>query len=405
METKERASWRAIRIAVAIPLALASVAALFPYTVIPVSSQAVVNARLTLVKAPLEGNLQGVAFETGDVVQWHQPLVKIQALPSTVSATNQEYERSLRDMQQKRAELDGRLKASSQRLSRASQETQNFAQHQVEDLKAKLQQTETEVDSSKAKLTPLEKELKAYLQAEKDHLMPHFMVQRANDELEKAQTKATDEQARAAELQRQVLQVQSGYFGGLSQAPSSVEKQDQASSDADLLRQELTAIDEQIRMATQKHAVGELAFSGTAVVSSPVGGVVWARAVAPGQSVGAGDDLFRIADAASIHVEVWLDRRYGPQLSIGDQALIYLPGLGKTVTGRVVSFQGTNRRRMDEEVNAIDLQPVHPDQYHVTIELNSAERKSIYIGQAAKVLFPGRPDAFVSKLYSWLVRL
>jgi hypothetical protein len=85
--------------------------------------------------------------------------------------------------------------------------------------------------------------------------------------------------------------------------------------------------------------------------------------------------------------------------------MVYLPGLGKTVPGHVVSFQGTSRSRLDEEVNAIDLQPTHQDQYHVTVELDNADRKAIYIGQAAKVLFPGPESAFKAKLYSWLIKL
>jgi hypothetical protein len=104
-------------------------------------------------------------------------------------------------------------------------------------------------------------------------------------------------------------------------------------------------------------------------------------------------------------VEVWLDRRYGPQLSIGDTALVYLNGLGKELSGKVISFQGTSRRRLDEEVNAIDLQPVHPDQYHVTIELDEKDRQILYMGQAAKVLFPGSKSRLTTRFYFWLTRL
>jgi multidrug resistance efflux pump len=144
---------------------------------------------------------------------------------------------------------------------------------------------------------------------------------------------------------------------------------------------------------------------GPLPIQSPVSGVIWARSVAAGQSVQAGDDLFHIADEGSIHVEVWMDRRYGPQLSVGDPALIYLSGIGQEFKGRISSFEGTSHRRLDEKINAIDLQAVHPDQYHVTIELDPADRKATYIGQAAKVLFPGTGHELRARLYFWLTRI
>ena len=406
LATQERLTWKATRLCIAIPLVLASGAAFAPYTVIPVSSQAVVNARLSRVRAPLEGDLQSLTLETGDLVSSNESLAQIHALPSTIAANNTEYERSLRDLQQKRAELEGQLKASQERLSRYNQLAQSYAEHLSTDLQSELQSATTDLVSANAKLAPLEEEVKRDTQAEKDHLMPRSMVDQVTDALEKAKTDASNRALHVSQLQRQISDVQSGYFlGSASQPPASMERRDETASDADLLRQEEVALDGQITELKGQLSDKVRSLSATSTVKSPVGGVIWARAVAPGQGVGEGDDLFRIADASSIHVEVWLDRRYGPQLSVGDTALVYLSGMGKTLSGRVVSFQGTSRRRLDEEVNAIDLQPVHPDQYHVTIELDSSDRKAIYIGQAAKVLFPGPRDEFKAKLYSWLVRL
>ena len=406
LETQERATWKLLRLCVAIPLVLASGAAFAPYTIIPVSSQAVVNARLSRVRAPIEGDLQGLTLETGDIVVPDQPLARIHALPSTISAKNTEYERNLRDLEQKRAELEGETKASQGRLSKYNQMAQSYGEHLARNLQEELQTAIADLASAKKKILPLEEENKQDVQAERDHLMPRSMVEQAAEALEKAEGDVSDRALHISQLERQIADLQGGYFlGSASQAPPSIEKRDEAASEADLLSQEELALDAQIAELKRELSVQIHSLSASSTINSPVSGVIWARAVAPGQGVGEGDDLFRIADASSIHVEVWLDRRYGPQLSVGDTALLYLSGMGKTLSGRVVSFQGTSRRRLDEEVNAIDLQPVHPDQYHVTIELEPSDRKAIYIGQAAKVLFPGPKNEFKAKLYSWLMRL
>jgi multidrug resistance efflux pump len=404
VEPKERATWKVVRIAVALPLFLASSATLFPYAAIPVSSQAVVNARLTLVRAPKEGNLQSVSLETGDLIEANQPLVKIRPTTSMAPAGTTEYERALLDLTQKRDDIESHLKANALKLSRANEETQSYTDHQISDLKTELQSARAQATAAQEKAAQLGKELARDTQAEHDHLMPHSMVAQASEAYERAVSKAEDSQNTAELLQRKIADLQNGYFG-TTQSPVSVDKSSQTTDDSDLLRQQLMAVSDQIAEMKKTHTVSAGTTPGDTVVPSPVNGVVWVRAVAPGQSISAGDNLFRIADAASVHVEVWLDRRYGPQLSIGDPVMIYLPGLGKTMSGRVVSFQGASGRRMDGEGSAIDLQPVHQDQYHVTVELPTADRKATYIGQSAKVLFPGPKEAFKAKLYSWLIRL
>jgi multidrug resistance efflux pump len=255
---------------------------------------------------------------------------------------------------------------------------------------------------------PLAAEVKRDQQAVSDHLMPQSMLDHVNEKLDEAKRNAQTAAAATQHLQTQLKDVKSGYvLDANARSPASVEQRDAAAAETEQLAAEKLAVDSQLDELKHQGPAQPLSTPGdnaTLVLRSPVAGPVWARSVSPSQTVAAGDDLFRVADDASIHVEVWLDRRYGPQLSVGDTSIIYLGGLGKELRGRVVSFQGTSRRRLDEEVNAIDLQAVHPDQYHVTIELDPVDRKPIYIGQAAKVLFPGGTNQLRAKLYSMLMR-
>jgi hypothetical protein len=41
----------------------------------------------------------------------------------------------------------------------------------------------------------------------------------------------------------------------------------------------------------------------------------------------------------------------------------------------------------------------------VTIELDEKDRKILYMGQAAKVLFPGSKSRLTTRFYFWLTRL
>jgi len=401
----EPKTWIALRLIVAIPLLALSIGALFPFAIIPVSSQAVVNARLSEVHAPTGGTLRNVSLEAGDIVKANDPMAEIVASPASSATAGADYERSLEDLTTRSATLAGQIAASQRKLSKYSSDATSYTSHLAADLQIQLQTATADRDAQQAALAPLEQEVRNDQQAFNDHLMPRTMLDQASEKLAEANKTLQTQAAEVSRLQRQIHDVNSGYLlDGNSQAPVSIEQRDDAASEADQLRQQKQAVDEQLAQLKLGHSERQTLSTGQVVLKSPVSGPVWARSASPAQAVAPGEDLFRVADTASIHVEVWLDRRYGPQLSIGDVALVYLSGLGKQLTGRVVAFQGTSRRRLDEEVNAIDLQPVHPDQYHVTIELAPADRQAIYIGQAAKVLFPGSKDQLRAKFYSMLMR-
>jgi multidrug resistance efflux pump len=396
---------RFIRLAIAIPLIAVSFAALFPFAALPVSNQAVVNARLSEVRAPLEGELGAVSLETGDVVTTDQALAQLHVSDPTFRTAARDDLRSQGDIEQEASRVGAALAASQLEMRRYDGMYRQYLQHYTTDLDSQIRDAERDLAGSQRKAAAANDELKRVQQGLAAHLVAKPAVDEANDRAEVAQRDADAKSAQVRKLRQQLTDARAGYVLDPSSSPAFLSERDHAAADVDRLREEKSALDTRLNQAKLSNAASkQLPVTETTVVS-PVSGTIWSRAVATGQTVQSGDELFHIADANSIHVEVWLDRRYGPQLSIGDTALVYLSGLGKELAGKVTSFEGTSRRRGDEEVNAIDLQPVHPDQYHVSIELDPKDRKAIYIGQSAKVLFPGSRHRLRAQAYFWLTRL
>jgi biotin carboxyl carrier protein len=405
---REAFGWRLLRLGIAIPLGLLSMVALFPFSVVPVSTQAVVNARLSRVRSPMEGQLGPVHLETGDVVSAGQVLTTVSTPTSLLRTEALGDLRTLDDVQQEDSRVTAELSAAQTSKARYDQMYNDHLAHVAQDLQGQIKDMQPDVTDAQQRVTATSAEVKRDQQAMAEHLIPRTMLDQAVAKGDLAQQKLNDVKARQDRLQQQVSEAKSGYLLDPASAPSFMAARNQAATDVDRLAAQKASLDARIK--------GDVGQSGRditsprsgaipSVVVSPVSGTIWSRSVATGQSVQEGDDLFRIADAESIHVEVWLDRRYGPQLSIGDIALVYMGGLGKEVQGRVTSFEGTSRRVDEQEIDAIDLQAVHPDQYHVSIELQPGDRKAVYIGQAAKVLFPGARHPYRSKVYFWLTRL
>jgi multidrug resistance efflux pump len=388
-----------------VPLLLFSFAELLPFAVLPVSTQAVVNARLSEVRSPMEGVLGPVSLETGDVVSVDEPLVSSSVPHTTLRNEAMGDSRSRGDMEQEVSRLGAELEAAQSEKARYDQMYTQYMKSMVSDLALQVSAAQTSYQSSQQRAASAADALKRAQQALKDHLAPKQMVDEASDKADKAQSNVEIQEANLQRLQEQLTNARAGVILNQTQTPTFLAARDGAMAQVDRLQDQKAALELEIAQPNAMDRLANAATSVKATIVSPVSGTIWSRAVATGQTVQQGDELFRIADANSIHVEVWLDRRYGPQLSIGDTALVYLSGMGKELTGRVTSFEGTSRRVMEEEVNAIDLQAVHPDQYHVSIELDPSERKTAYIGQSAKVLFPGSRHHLRASIYFWLARL
>jgi multidrug resistance efflux pump len=402
---KEATSWRTLRLCVAIPLLLFSFGELLPFAVLPVSTQAVVNARLSQVRAPMEGELGPVSLETGDVVSVDEPLVNASVPHSTLRNEAMGDSRSRGDMEQEVSRMGADLEAAQSEKARYDQMYTQYMQRMTSGLELQVHEADASYASSQKRAASAADSFKRAQQALKEHLAPKQMVDEASDKADAAQHDVEVKDSELRMLQQQLSNAQAGVILNQAQTPTFLASRDAAAAQVDRLRDQKAAMELQIEQPDSMDRLAKTATSVKSTIVSPVSGTIWSRAVATGQTVQQGDELFRIADANSIHVEVWLDRRYGPQLSIGDTALVYLSGMGKELTGRVTSFEGTSRRIMSEEVNAIDLQAVHPDQYHVSIELDPSDRKAAYIGQSAKVLFPGSKHRIRAMVYFWLARL
>jgi multidrug resistance efflux pump len=400
---RESGFGRALRIAVALPLLALSCVALAPFSVMPISSQAVVNARLSTVEAPVSGQVGDVKLETGDPVDDKQVLAQVGPSPLA-------HQSALIDsgdpLSAESSHVDAALAAGEKEKARYDETYKSFMRKSIDDLNLQLEEANSALSRAQLRLNSANEEVSRDRQAFRDHLITKTLVDHATETAEQNQQTVDSAANDVAHIKKQLSDLRNGFTPqGGSGDPSFISQRDQATNEVDQLREEKAAVARRLSQALEDRKNKNIFATGPQPIQSPVAGIIWARSVASGQIVQEGDDLFHIADEGSIHVEVWMDRRYGPQLSIGDPALVYLSGLGQEFKGRISSFEGTSRRTLDEKINAIDLQAVHPDQYHVTIELDPTDRKVAYIGQAAKVLFPGTKHTLRARIYFWLTRI
>jgi len=113
---------------------------------------------------------------------------------------------------------------------------------------------------------------------------------------------------------------------------------DEARSAEEQARARLTAADASLAQYNAARAGGTTHGAGLFVVRSPVSGVIAHRQAATGANVSAGSVLFRVVDAAQVHVVGQIPETEAARLRLARAAEIEIPGHdGRTSAGRLVS--------------------------------------------------------------------
>lgn len=158
------------------------------------------------------------------------------------------------------------------------------------------------------------------------------------DSVEAGQVLAQLDAARARAL---LNQADAAYRAGLARQEQAQTEVDRARALGDNTPRK-TLVDAELALATVENEVAQLqaALEETRsqlsqyTITAPLGGVVLARSVEPGQVVDAQTQLFTIADLEQLVVETDVDELYSAYISVG------LPALLKAV-GETVSRPGT----------------------------------------------------------------
>ena len=146
----------------------------------------------------------------------------------------------------------------------------------------------------------------------------------------------------------------------------------------------LTASVKQAREVQKRHEI-----------RAPFAGVITERPVDPGQTVGSETVLYRLANLTAPEVTAQVDELYAAELSIGQSALVAVPGFARSLTAEVVHIE----RRVDPETGARAVrlrfnQPPEKTSAGLTVSVNlivDRQQNAISIPRSAILSPSGNP--------------
>ncbi|GDY13187.1 hypothetical protein LBMAG53_20650 [Planctomycetota bacterium] len=388
---------RIIRLGIGAAFVLIALFAVALPMLFPISSVAVVNARVARITSPIDGTVSPVTIKEGALVLADQLLITV---------TNERVDTSRLDglnanrqqLEAKRSNIESELKTRDRTLTSLRTELDTYRRHTIADL-------ESSVASQDALLRKHE-ESSAARKVEVDRLAAMAQDAVAKRQIDEARTALTaserdrEIQARAAERARSRLQAaRAGVFIEGDQPPQVGRILDEQAR-IDELRNQLDGIAAQLEpldreLASERERVSRLR---TAKVTSPIGGLLWKREVTANQSVLQSALLFTVAERDSICIEAWFPQRHLDGLAPGDACRIHILNSGRQLNGTVTEIGSADPNRPDESL-AIRQDPKDDRAFRVRIAIQDARaRDELTIGQKAKVLITGDDSGLIRSL-------
>ncbi len=377
---------------------------LFPRFVAHISTSAVVNAPLLVIRSPIEGVVEDYSLQNGAFV----------SRGDTVAV----FREAGTDLTQ-RADLETRLAIASAAVDAVSnriveveairdalqKRDKTYAAWHIAILEKKVEELEALVRGETARLVALRAEadrtrvlFNRKMVSQSENMDAIATVEEQNERRQAAEARLAAQRLKLAAMKDGVL---AGTDG--TNTPYTLQRQDEIEMELARLRDELhdhraekTALNDQLSKELEIYRR-----ENRITLSSPISGVVWRSASLAGRPVLPGDEVVEILDCGARFLEAYLPEGLMGAIAVGDMVDIRLTGESRAFSAPVTSILGHGARYDHVELAAQDDAP-KDGKMRVLIELN-ADRLSLdrdrfcHVGRTAQVSLP-RDFSTVSRL-------
>lgn len=354
------------------------------------SAEAVVNARLVTLRAPIAGEVTGLSLaQVGTTLESGTPLLAIHNTRTDRSRLD-ELLRAAESTRISMMVLEHKSTVYERQASAVERQRDEFQKSRVAQLEARMAEIEADIASADARKAVAAKALersrqltaagfqsaKSFDQAEADFLVAERTVEATRKRL--AATRIEWEGAKR------------GFFVGDSynDVPRSAQRleeinQEQATAEVELvgLKARAAALDADIK--TER---AHLELRSNANMATPARGRLWEVFVASGESVRESQDLARILDCSGVVVTAAVSEANYNSLHLGGRATFRLRGDSTEHEGRIIALNGLAAVPANLAIRPTALLR---EPYHVVVEVPglASAAADCGIGRTGKVTF------------------
>jgi multidrug resistance efflux pump len=397
-----RVGWRALKSALG--LAVVLIAGVGPVQrLLELSSvEAVVNARLVSLRAPIEGRVEGVDIDPtiGAVAPKGRSILRISDSRAD-RARLDDLQRQVDQAESERPVIAQRLARLKEIYEQMSQQARAFQAGRVRELEERILDLKAQTSATEASQLEAASTLERTKTLAASGYQTPVAVERAErDAKVTAQTeRSLNHRLFAVEVELEAAR-RGEYVGdSYNDRPSSLQHADELSIRVAETESELNAHDQ--RLANLHAALNAEASRyselSSAILSSPTDALVWEVLVSPGEEVRKGQDLLRLLDCSGAIVTVTVRESVFNQLRLGDKAQFRFSGQSARHDGTIVRMSG-NAAPLDN----LAIQPTGTASggYRVAVSVPDLATTQCGVGRTGTVVF--NPSVKGNGTLQWL---
>ena len=353
------------------------------------SAEAVVNARVVTMRAPIDGRIElaSVLPEVGSPVAAHTVLLRV--INPRADRGRLDDVRRLRDaVESERAGIVARLGLLRPQYAELREQTRYFQEARVRQLEAQV----AEVESRIAGASATHMEADATLSRATALVQSGAQTQAALDRARRDDRVA--EQAETA-LRRRLLVVlveleaaRQGKFvnDSYNDRPSSSLHADEVALRISELEADLRIRDDRLkRLAeSEREEAARYAQQSAAELAAPISGNLWEMLTTPGEDVRAGREVLRILDCSHMLVTAVVSEKTYASLRLGSPARFRPLGESTDYAGKVIQLTGL---AAPSDSLAIGTAALTRDLYRVIVSVPELKTPGCAVGHSGRVTF------------------
>jgi multidrug resistance efflux pump len=358
------------------------------------SVEAVVNARIITLRAPIDGEVQPGPnpLEFGSSLSRGEVLFRIVNRRAD-RARLDDLSRQVAQLREERPGIAARLADANLLLKDLKEQTRIFAESRIRQLEARQGMLIADVDAAKAKAEATKIALDRHTRLAGNGVLSMSQLTEAQREASVAEKLEAAARKQLEALGVELEAAQQGVFVGDSynDRPRSSQRADELQQLVSNLAVSLTETDARIARLTVEMAHENARYDdlATANMIAPAKGSVWEILTAPEEQVHRGQDLVRVLDCGGAVVTAVVSEAVYNRLRVGSAAR-FLPRDGQeSLPGRVVRLTGASASPANL---AIQPSVLLRESYHVTVAVPKlAEGQDCMVGRTGRVIFDDLP--------------
>ncbi|VVT04822.1 HlyD family efflux transporter periplasmic adaptor subunit [Rhizobium sp. EC-SD404] len=360
------------------------------------SADAVVNAQVTTVRAPIAGTLELPQRALGSAVDAGETLGSISdLLVDNIRLNDLVQERAVVEAQI--ARLNDAIEANKASIELLRDRAGIYGVERVRQLEAQLRAANALVAVAESRLESSETALARSTELSTRGLESAVSFERAQSlvETSRAEIDNAREQATAIEIALQSAQRGTFLGDGYNDAPYSEQRISELSLrvqelDAELVAQEKLGAALDQRIEAERRRVNRL---NSNALAANVNGLLWDRSAIDGETVQRGESVLRLVDCDSAFVTLSVTENVYNRLAVGTPARFALGGSNIVLDGTITRLAGSGARTVYDSL-AIAPSERHLERFDVALlvpALRSDPDLRCLIGRTGRAYFESRP--------------